>query len=1021
MEPQVSSRKVPQRPYTARPASKKLRGKRPRSAFCTARVVRQPQSQPFETFRRHDLLQKRLIIQAAVLAKRHRIISLAAPVGNQEDFDPDPNAAEYTRTVIQAFKPEDEYLRYANAAQLSGDDWCFSQRSSTREEGEDPHFVGSRNAEEGRENVKHSEAGTHVAGLFEAVSRHTNTSVLLNNTAAKQQPLPDRFSSLKVLEMLKHIGEIYPELSRLTDTMLAILIPTIYDTEVHTYTTNEAAGYGNDGAASYLRELAEANIKTYWERAQELEEEVAALRARAEQAEAELETLREREQGKSVDDLLSQLVSTIQATDDLLFKQTAVAKLVQQLDLSFDRKWFCSLFPGAGLLDVALHCVGQVCDPESLLGVVQEALRQADGSQILCALFERDPELERRCLLEQRPSRLQAFWERHSDALYSLLWTSSELVDNMMLRRPEVYGKVLQAYLHSVKTERGASRAWTLHRTVIQGILSGVARHDASFIHGLFLENVDAVRSFLEKSVEKGQEVVRDLACTSRAMVDTTVTASPDLLASVLADRTAWLAEMAKENPVFLLNLGREHPDVFGSVFSLDHSVLPSIARMKPSILHPLAIHEPDALVACLQEEPSLIFSALALAAEDDVVGGFQEQPDLLVHNGHLLDRLGLVNVEDYRSKCHDAEVQTMVIQSTAKSIKPQALVDMIGRKRLKNGTAGEHEDLLRLIANVYEAKVKCDLIDIKAGHPLDPLPEVLSDYISEHVKAKDIHLTPKRALVNVATTVRKFAGVDESVHWFGVMIGVVNPDTFNPQSYTFFFSILNQLLPHDQYHACLQQMQNVWLPLSKISQAVLDAMDSLWNDQDAKRTIFKQLNRLPRAEANRSDLRHGWCVSEVVRMAHPDGNGASASPSKSAASRVSLKAIAKKSMFQVLKEAKMSAHNPTVECVRMHEAMSLVMRCWAEADEAIVKRLIDLYTLADTNGDGILDIDEFKALVLMVDPTVQERTVRRLFKVTGKSVDGEAHEQSILPMDFVEVMRSQNINFASLPSSEKH
>ena len=977
-----SKQRIPSRPYTAKPGKVKRVGKRPRTAICPPNEPRRPTDQRLRLLHRHEQLQKRLIIQAGVLAKRHNLRGREWSQSKEEGFfDPEPNAAECTRTVVQAFKNEDEFLRYANEQQICGNDWCFTALN------QQPLNVDSVNATEGNTGKE-----SQTTALFEAVVKHAGDSVLLSNTSAKQMPLPDRFSVVKVLQSLEQIGTVKPDLLSITRTMLMILVPALF------HSPDEP----EEGDMFDLNALEENQVRTHWERVSDLERELEALRTVAVNAEAELAALKARDAGKSVDDLISQVAEGVSSLIDSRPKIGIIKKTARALDISFDREWYCSLFPSSTLTDMITDSVKHVDEPEGLVRIVEAALNRSEDCQLISTVFERNPLVERQCIIEQRPAKLRAFWEHHYEALYNILWTSTDLIENMIRRRPELYGKVLHSYVTSLKTDRGAKRAWALHRHVMQEILSEFARHDTNFIHELFNDNVHAVRSFFEHNVDEGHSMLRDLACSSKAIVETTITASQDLLAAILTDKTQWLADIAKECPLFLLNLGRQYPAVFSSIFTLDSTLLPHLCREKPSILNTLPSHAPDALVSCITKGPKLLFKALGKLKFEEQVDGYKATPEILLEDACLLQQLGLVNAEVYRSRCCDGEAQTMVIQSKTKAIKPQALVDIIGRKRVKNGTAGEHDELIELIGNVYASKVKCDQIDLKAGHPLDPLPEVLNDYVSEHVK----DLTPKKALVNVATTVRKFAGADEYVYWFGVMIGVVNPDTFNSQSYTFFFSILRNLLPHDQYNACLQRQQ-VWLPLSKISAAVLDAMDSMWNDQDAKQTIFRHLNELPQAQANRSDLLHGWCSTEYVRQKQQE----------SSQGKPLLASAVRQSMFQVLKEAKLSQHNPTIDCVKLDEALNVVMRCWAEADEAIVKRLVDLYTLADTNGDGILDFDEFKALVLMVDPTAQDRTIRRLFKVTGKTVDGDSQEQSISPMDFVDVMRTQNINFANLPS----
>ena len=60
----------------------------------------------------------------------------------------------------------------------------------------------------------------------------------------------------------------------------------------------------------------------------------------------------------------------------------------------------------------------------------------------------------------------------------------------------------------------------------------------------------------------------------------------------------------------------------------------------------------------------------------------------------------------------------------------------------------------------------------------------------------------------------------------------------------------------------------------------------------------------------------------------------------------------------------------------------------WFKAEQTEVSELVTLFAQSDTNGDGILDFGEFKAMVAVVDPKCDERTVMRMFKMTGEETE---------------------------------
>ena len=77
----------------------------------------------------------------------------------------------------------------------------------------------------------------------------------------------------------------------------------------------------------------------------------------------------------------------------------------------------------------------------------------------------------------------------------------------------------------------------------------------------------------------------------------------------------------------------------------------------------------------------------------------------------------------------------------------------------------------------------------------------------------------------------------------------------------------------------------------------------------------------------------------------------------------------------------------------------------WFVAEQTEVSELVTLFEQSDTNGDGILDFGEWKEMVGVVDPKCDERTVMRMFKMTGEET--ESGEHVISPAEFVEVMRA--------------
>lgn len=64
------------------------------------------------------------------------------------------------------------------------------------------------------------------------------------------------------------------------------------------------------------------------------------------------------------------------------------------------------------------------------------------------------------------------------------------------------------------------------------------------------------------------------------------------------------------------------------------------------------------------------------------------------------------------------------------------------------------------------------------------------------------------------------------------------------------------------------------------------------------------------------------------------------------------------------------------------------------------------IFKNGDENGDGVLSLEEFTAMVKEIDPTSPQRTIIRMFNECGS--ENEQGDTIILPQRFVQVMKSQ-------------
>ena len=101
---------------------------------------------------------------------------------------------------------------------------------------------------------------------------------------------------------------------------------------------------------------------------------------------------------------------------------------------------------------------------------------------------------------------------------------------------------------------------------------------------------------------------------------------------------------------------------------------------------------------------------------------------------------------------------------------------------------------------------------------------------------------------------------------------------------------------------------------------------------------------------------------------------------------------------------------------VRLHEWLEALCDSWLRSAESMEKDLRDIFTQHDANGDGVLDLGEFRGMVAaMLQDTgapLEERQISRLFaealeESTAMLVGDEDMDEDVMqPEAFIRVAR---------------
>ena len=100
---------------------------------------------------------------------------------------------------------------------------------------------------------------------------------------------------------------------------------------------------------------------------------------------------------------------------------------------------------------------------------------------------------------------------------------------------------------------------------------------------------------------------------------------------------------------------------------------------------------------------------------------------------------------------------------------------------------------------------------------------------------------------------------------------------------------------------------------------------------------------------------------------------------------------------------------------LRLHEWIELLCETWLGAAEAMDRDLRGIFVQHDSNGDGVLDLDEFRGLINALlgsgNESVDDRQISRLFaealeESSAMKAEDEPEDDVMMPEAFVRVAR---------------
>eukprot|EP00924_Labyrinthula_sp_SR-Ha-C_P011056 snap_masked-scaffold_33-processed-gene-3.39-mRNA-1 protein AED:1.00 eAED:1.00 QI:0/-1/0/0/-1/1/1/0/913 len=618
--------------------------------------------------------------------------------------------------------------------------------------------------------------------------------------------------------------------------------------------------------------------------------------------------------------------------------------------------------------------------------------------------------------------------EVSNDLILEMMWISPTIFKEAFKKKPEIPGKIFGVYtsfLSEIHKDEKKKHFIEFHEAVLGRLVNTVSHIKPDFLERLLLRNRYLLRNILESS-DVGRDVLSSISTSSVEIVETVILADQEKVSFVLQKNLDWLNKLLLENPILLLKLCKSYPGTLRKIFKHDADALVSLFEALPDLLQIIIKAIPQIITSELVDDEVVVFPALQKFTHSKLVKMFIRYPQTLLENNELLQDLNLLNVDKYileQSQEKSTQTKNTSISSSSFSgqVKLRSLIEISGKKKLKTAGIFTEEKTLEIIFSVYTQKLQTDDIDKRAGQPTDPLPEVVLEYFSAQDFTK--HRKKAAALVN---SVKKFAGSNRCIYWFGIMTGCIQTDYFTIKSSELFFTIVSKLIP-TRAPFDNSKFNGLVVPLKEALSRVKTALDMVWEADDQNlRFITDHMNNLQKVPILEKKLypgKGGWAYVNAdleVMNFQPTGEIAVKSilsKPKNERTERNLKLVIRKTtgMMNALKFLKQSGQiseqktDPDVECIFLKDVIDIVLTFWSEREQSNVDSLIALYKVADTNGDGTLDLEEFTNLVLRVSQKCDNRTIRRMFRLTGEGTD--TGEQTITPLEFVEVMRNNNLD----------
>ena len=270
-----------------------------------------------------------------------------------------------------------------------------------------------------------------------------------------------------------------------------------------------------------------------------------------------------------------------------------------------------------------------------------------------------------------------------------------------------------------------------------------------------------------------------------------------------------------------------------------------------------------------------------------------------------------------------------------------------------KTPTAARVDQMLSWFANIYEGKATADQVDDREGNKRQSFPDFIRDWMINKFGLKSIALSNLASLILGIQAKKDDKDAGLRIRAFGILSGII---------------------PHECWHEDLSNM-------------ILEAMGLLFQISKISENMGHAATKKPLIEAALS-------IEATSQAWQKWGFGP---------------------VPQLLNDTMIQMSRREGGQLRLHEWIELLCETWLGAAEAMDRDLRGIFVQHDSNGDGVLDLDEFRGLINALlgsgNESVDDRQISRLFaealeESSAMKAEDEPEDDVMMPEAFVRVAR---------------